>query len=374
MRTWKATLGMGDEVEMELEAKLEMIYDAASDKATEMIMKNRHVLDALLEHVLEFDAISKEDIARLMKEHGAIYESEPFVLFPIVDKVEEDSRGQSAKHLMRDEALSTILLVRFKKLWATPFCKQWFKAKFNNFKILQNDQQERVLDRPLNETSKKGASLGNEEEMHKEPPHQSVIEGVAHQELFKDRDGSETLVTFESDATPRRRRAKQSPSPVKKKRSSSTPSHANYKKGEDKSRRRKQRKKSLSSSSYSSQPSSYYESSNSSSRKPRGEASEEAMRHGRDQRSSRNSKRGERTSLSLPMMEPLEQLTKCWLSSNNLIRHLGMKNSLNLQSYKMFLCTFKNQPIMVGRPLCSRRSSKNLEGHEDYHHEAISLK
>ncbi|KAI5062980.1 hypothetical protein GOP47_0021527 [Adiantum capillus-veneris] len=97
--TGDASLGMGDEVEMELEARVDMIYNAASDRATEMIMKNRHVLDALLEHVLEFDAISKEDIARLMMEHGAIHESEPFVLFPIAE-VEEDIGEQTAKLLV----------------------------------------------------------------------------------------------------------------------------------------------------------------------------------------------------------------------------------------------------------------------------------
>lgn len=95
------TLSMGDGLEVELEAKVEMIYSAAADKATEMIEKNRRVLDAMLEHVLEFDAISKQDIARLMKENGAIFESEPFVLIPFEDnKVEQGLSGQSTEILV----------------------------------------------------------------------------------------------------------------------------------------------------------------------------------------------------------------------------------------------------------------------------------
>ncbi|MCO5552968.1 hypothetical protein L7F22_006488 [Adiantum nelumboides] len=91
-----------------------------------------------------------------------------------------------------------------------------------------NAQQERAPDRPLYETSKKGTSLANEEEMHDEPPQQSTKDGVVHQEQ---RNVSDALITSKSNAAPMRRRAKQSLSPAKKKPLSSAPSHANSKKG-----------------------------------------------------------------------------------------------------------------------------------------------
>ncbi|MCO5554217.1 hypothetical protein L7F22_007745 [Adiantum nelumboides] len=98
------------------------------------------------------------------------------------------------------------------------------------------------LERSLYETSKKGTSLGNEEEMHDEPPQQSAKDGAVHQELSKERNRSDTQITSKSNATTRRERAKRSPSPTKKKWSSSTPSHANSKRVEDNSRRRNWRK------------------------------------------------------------------------------------------------------------------------------------
>ncbi|KAH7297245.1 hypothetical protein KP509_26G060900 [Ceratopteris richardii] len=81
-----ASLGMGDEMEMVQDQKIDMIYTAARDKAAEMIKRNRHVLNALLDHLMEFDAISRKGIANLLEEHGAIFENEPFVLFPLKDK------------------------------------------------------------------------------------------------------------------------------------------------------------------------------------------------------------------------------------------------------------------------------------------------
>ncbi|MCO5582612.1 hypothetical protein L7F22_036510 [Adiantum nelumboides] len=44
------------------------------------------------------------------------------------------------------------------------------QGQIQQLQNLPNAQQERALDKPLNETSKKGISLGNEEEMHEEPP------------------------------------------------------------------------------------------------------------------------------------------------------------------------------------------------------------
>ena len=79
------------------------------------------------------------------------------------------------------------------------------------------------------------------------------------------------------------------------------------------------------------------------------EVVEEAMRHGKGHISSKSSKRGERTSLSLPTMELLEQPTKCWPLSNNLMRPLEMSISQKHPSCEMFLCIFKNQPVNGGQ-------------------------
>lgn len=98
--TEDVTLSMGDDLEFELEAKAAKLYNAAADKATEMIEKNRRVLEALLEHLLRFDAISKKDLARLMKENGAIVEDDPFVLVPYKDNVVlQATTGQSTRML-----------------------------------------------------------------------------------------------------------------------------------------------------------------------------------------------------------------------------------------------------------------------------------
>lgn len=76
------TLSMGDELERELNLKAAKLFDAALGRAADMIQKNKRVLEALVEHLLQFDAISQKDMTRILEENGAIYEDEPFMLFP----------------------------------------------------------------------------------------------------------------------------------------------------------------------------------------------------------------------------------------------------------------------------------------------------
>ncbi|MCO5606346.1 hypothetical protein L7F22_060534 [Adiantum nelumboides] len=80
------------------------------------------------------------------------------------------------------------------------------QGKIQQFQNSPSAQQDRAHDELLNETSKKGTSLDNEEEMHDEPPQQSAKDGAVHQELSKERNGSDTPITSESNAAPRRRR------------------------------------------------------------------------------------------------------------------------------------------------------------------------
>ena len=60
-------------------------------------------------------------------------------------------------------------------------------------------------------------------------------------------------------------------------------------------------------------------------------------------------KEKKRTSLSLPMMEFLEPLTRCWLLSNNLIWFLEKRVFQNLQSFEMLLCISKKYPAIGGQ-------------------------
>ena len=79
------------------------------------------------------------------------------------------------------------------------------------------------------------------------------------------------------------------------------------------------------------------------------EVAKGAMQHGKGHTSLKKSKRVGRISLSLPTMELLEQLTRCWPLSNNLMRRLEMRIFQNHQSCKMLLCISKNQPVNGGQ-------------------------
>ncbi|MCO5607281.1 hypothetical protein L7F22_061474 [Adiantum nelumboides] len=126
-----------------------------------------------------------------------------------VEVVCKNLRKDVKEETQRDEGRGIVnyLVGKLQEAIENPTLQAKVQGQIQQLQNPPNAQQERGLDRPLNETSKKGASLGNEEEMHEEPPIQSAKEGASHQELSKERDGSETLGTSESDAAPRRRRA-----------------------------------------------------------------------------------------------------------------------------------------------------------------------
>eukprot|EP00249_Psilotum_nudum_P022546 c28558_g1_i2 orf=108-4457(+) len=75
-------MSMGEELEYKLNAKVDKLYHSACDRAREMLQKNRKVLEAFLEHLLQHDSISKKDMSKILKENGAIMEEEPFILVP----------------------------------------------------------------------------------------------------------------------------------------------------------------------------------------------------------------------------------------------------------------------------------------------------
>ncbi|MCO5568803.1 hypothetical protein L7F22_022503 [Adiantum nelumboides] len=58
-----------------------------------------------------------------------------------------------------------------------------------------NAQEGRGPEKPLNETFKRGNSLGNREEMHIERPQQALKDGVTHQKLSKERSSAYTTTS-----------------------------------------------------------------------------------------------------------------------------------------------------------------------------------
>ncbi|KAH9294215.1 hypothetical protein KI387_040576, partial [Taxus chinensis] len=77
---YKGNLNLGMDHKTELEAKIEKLFNMACDKAAELILKNRRSLDALVEHLLEYDAVNKKGMSRILEENGAVQEPEPFML------------------------------------------------------------------------------------------------------------------------------------------------------------------------------------------------------------------------------------------------------------------------------------------------------
>lgn len=74
------SLDIGKDHAYELEANVKKLFNAACDKAAEILQKNQKALVALLEYLLEYDAVTKQDMSRIMEENGAVQEAEPFML------------------------------------------------------------------------------------------------------------------------------------------------------------------------------------------------------------------------------------------------------------------------------------------------------
>lgn len=74
------SLDIGKDRVYELEANVKKLFNTACDKAAEILQKNQKALVALLEHLLEYDAVTKQDMSRILEENGAVQEPEPFML------------------------------------------------------------------------------------------------------------------------------------------------------------------------------------------------------------------------------------------------------------------------------------------------------
>lgn len=74
------SLDIGKDHAYELEANAKKLFNAACDKAAEILQKNQKALVALLEYLLEYDVVTKQDMSRILEENGAVQEAEPFML------------------------------------------------------------------------------------------------------------------------------------------------------------------------------------------------------------------------------------------------------------------------------------------------------
>ncbi|WVY97846.1 hypothetical protein V8G54_029997 [Vigna mungo] len=73
-------LSMGDDHEYVMADKVEKMFDLAYLKAREMLLKNRPVLEKIVEELLEFEILTGKDLERITKDNGVIREKEPFTL------------------------------------------------------------------------------------------------------------------------------------------------------------------------------------------------------------------------------------------------------------------------------------------------------
>lgn len=73
-------LDMGKDHEYELESNIKKLFNTACDKAAEILKKNQKALVALVEHLLEYDVVTKQEMSRILKANGSVQEPEPFML------------------------------------------------------------------------------------------------------------------------------------------------------------------------------------------------------------------------------------------------------------------------------------------------------
>ncbi|KAK6645941.1 hypothetical protein PHAVU_L002051 [Phaseolus vulgaris] len=98
-------LSMGDDHEYVMAAKVEKMFDLAYLKAREMLLKNRPVLEKIVEELLEFEILTGKDLERITKDNGVIREKEPFTLGEI-----QASEPTSVSFLERGNAPGSALI------------------------------------------------------------------------------------------------------------------------------------------------------------------------------------------------------------------------------------------------------------------------
>ena len=78
--------------------------------------------------------------------------------------------------------------------------------------------------------------------MHEDTPHRCILEGAPYPTLSQEKEGSDSSITFDSDAAPRWRRVQSSPPRVKRIQPTEVPKFAKVKRNKRKERRRRRKK------------------------------------------------------------------------------------------------------------------------------------
>ncbi|KMZ75813.1 hypothetical protein ZOSMA_10G00810 [Zostera marina] len=73
-------VSMGNAHELELAKKVEKMYNLAFDKAEEILMKNRKVLENTVEDLIQFENLTRKDLHDIIEKNGGIFQQEPFSL------------------------------------------------------------------------------------------------------------------------------------------------------------------------------------------------------------------------------------------------------------------------------------------------------
>ncbi|MCO5572638.1 hypothetical protein L7F22_026396 [Adiantum nelumboides] len=216
--------------------------------------------------------------------------------------------------------LVNYLITRFQQAMANPALQGEVQQQLQAYGFISPHQEERIPEKSLGETSKRGTSKVREgenpyEELRNlliDDTHQSRRRGHAQPQEppAKEKERSESPdESMEEDVAPRRRRVQRSPIPTKRKRSPHSPPRRESKK-ERRTPRRKRRER--------GHPLLHLRHLLPPRMKVvvipqgnhQGEDIEDHMLLGEGQTSSKSSKREERASLSLPMMVPLVPQTK----------------------------------------------------------------
>ncbi|XP_021734746.1 probable inactive ATP-dependent zinc metalloprotease FTSHI 5, chloroplastic [Chenopodium quinoa] len=99
-------LSMGNKHEFEMAAKVEKMYSLAYDKAKDMLLKNRPVLEKIVDELLDFEILTGKDLDRILESNGGLREIEPFSLSRVYE-----SESLSIRYLDDDGSASETALL-----------------------------------------------------------------------------------------------------------------------------------------------------------------------------------------------------------------------------------------------------------------------
>ncbi|CAM6088523.1 unnamed protein product [Calypogeia fissa] len=102
------SLDIGDKHEEEVAEKINQLFYRALEKASHMLEQNQPALEAMLEHLLEYDALNRRDMRRILEEKGAIFEEAPFSLLPFTHTEIVGISTNGTSRLGKESSLSPV--------------------------------------------------------------------------------------------------------------------------------------------------------------------------------------------------------------------------------------------------------------------------